>query len=427
MSRTVLLIAGTFPPQEDVGGLRPAMFAKYLPTFGWRPIVLTRTYPVGDVNHKPTLTGIAGLPPASDILAVEMASGTECLGHNGLSAKARRFFMPEYGQSWDLIERMVERFLAARGSVKIDAIYATSPSFGEITVGVALAARLRVPLLVDFRDIVEQDVHEGLRARLLYLRHLVRRYWATRRAFHAIAVSDEQQRILARRLAIPVTTIVNGYDEAMFLPLPAVRTEIFLINYVGRILGQWLRDPTPFFTALDRLHADPDVMHGDIQVRFYGCEDAILHPLLVGHRCQEWVTLKPRLDYAQVPILIGQSGINLVLTNRGRTGVLTTKFFEYLAVRRPILCVPDDGGALATAIATTRSGLASAEPVEIAGYIKRLYLDWKSAEGLVPVADSKGVEAFSRRNGACQLATLLDAAVQPAHRPCHASGDEAGQ
>lgn len=412
MSRTVLLIAGTFPPQEDVGGLRPAMFAKYLPTFGWRPIVLTRTYPVGDVNHKPTLTGIAGLPPASDILAVEMASGTECLGHNGLSAKARRFFMPEYGQSWDLIERMVERFLSSRDATVLDAIYATSPNFGQITVGMTLAHRLQVPIVVDFRDIVEQGVLVGLRERLYHIRHIVRRYWATRRAFHAIAVSEEQQRILARRLAIPVTTIVNGYDEAMFRPLPAVRTENFSINYVGRILGQWLQDPTPFFTALDLLHADPDVMHGDIQVRFYGCEDAILHPLLAGHRCQAWVKLMPRIDYAAVPALIGQSGINLVLTNRGRTGVLTTKFFEYLAVRRPILCVPDDGGALAAAIATTRSGLASAEPVEIAGYIKRLYLDWKSAEGLVPVADSKGVEAFSRRTGAQQLVSLLDDVVK---------------
>jgi hypothetical protein len=40
----VLIICGSLPPQSDVGGLRAAMMAKYLPEFGWEPYVLTRNY-----------------------------------------------------------------------------------------------------------------------------------------------------------------------------------------------------------------------------------------------------------------------------------------------------------------------------------------------------------------------------------------------
>src|SRR5439155_21248757 len=40
-SKRVLLIAFAFPPQADVGAIRPAGLAKYLPQFGWIPSVIT--------------------------------------------------------------------------------------------------------------------------------------------------------------------------------------------------------------------------------------------------------------------------------------------------------------------------------------------------------------------------------------------------
>ncbi len=423
MNLHVLMVCGTFPPQEQVGGLRPAMFAKYLPLFGWIPIILTRTYPFGDSNHRPTLTGIEGLPSDSNIVGVEMATGTECIGRNDLLAKIRRFFMPEYGQSWDLIDGMIEKFLESGHAAKIDVIYATTPDFGQITVGIALSARLGVPIIVDHRDIIEQDVHIGLRARLLYLRHIARRFWVTRNAFHAIAISSEQKNILTNRISNPVSVIVNGYDEQMFRASPGTKTDLFTINYVGRILGQWLRDPSVFFEALDLLKMDPEVGCNDIAVRFIGCEIEILKPILQGHICSDWIDFTPRIEYAAVPDVISQSCINLVLTNQGRTGVLTTKFFEYLAVRRPILCVPHDDGALANLIDKTKSGLASSDECEVARFIKQHYLQWKKSGGTAPLVDSIGVEQFSRSNGAKQLAALLDQAAKTKTRPLKETRD----
>jgi hypothetical protein len=42
MNRRILLLAYMFPPIIDAGGFRPLAFARYLPEFGWEPIVLTR-------------------------------------------------------------------------------------------------------------------------------------------------------------------------------------------------------------------------------------------------------------------------------------------------------------------------------------------------------------------------------------------------
>jgi hypothetical protein len=53
MSRKILLVTYHFPPSPAVGGIRPAKFAKYLPEFGWTPVVLTiREEKVKNPDHR---------------------------------------------------------------------------------------------------------------------------------------------------------------------------------------------------------------------------------------------------------------------------------------------------------------------------------------------------------------------------------------
>ena len=48
--KKVLIIAHEFPPLSIVGALRPFKFAKYLPVFGWEPIILSRK--VGNYTER---------------------------------------------------------------------------------------------------------------------------------------------------------------------------------------------------------------------------------------------------------------------------------------------------------------------------------------------------------------------------------------
>ena len=49
--KKALIISFHFPPSSSIGGWRPSGFAKYLPKFGWEPIVLTPRLP-GRLNGK---------------------------------------------------------------------------------------------------------------------------------------------------------------------------------------------------------------------------------------------------------------------------------------------------------------------------------------------------------------------------------------
>lgn len=407
-TKNVLLVCSTFPPQQDVGGLRPAVFSKYLPTFGWHPVILTRNYAIGDQLRKLTLNGLEGLPPIADIVCVEMSSRDDKGEFTGIRHKLYKLFCPEYSESWVLIQAMYDEFLRSKHSKNIDVIYATSPDIAAVTVGALLSKRLNVPFVADFRDIVEQDEHRSFRERLVYFRCIFRRFWITRYASHAIVVSDEHKKILNSRVLPAVSVIANGYDPEMFHAAEAVASPKFGILYIGRILSKHLRDPTVFFEGLDLLLNDCNVDVRDIEVHFFGSEKEILNPLISQYNCKSIVAVSDRVDYAEIPHLISKSCINLVLTNRGIKGVMTTKFFEYLAVRRPILCVPGDGGDLDEVIAKTKSGFTGSNSQDVCDYIKSIYVQWKSSERVLPAIDSVGIEKYSRKTMTQKLAALLD-------------------
>ena len=49
--KKVLMITYNFPPIVTVGAIRPVKFAKYLPKFGWTPVILTIKHP-GPLTYK---------------------------------------------------------------------------------------------------------------------------------------------------------------------------------------------------------------------------------------------------------------------------------------------------------------------------------------------------------------------------------------
>lgn len=56
MAEPILIIASAYPPENVIGALRPARFARYLPQFGFHPVVITSSeQPAGvnDVYHVP--------------------------------------------------------------------------------------------------------------------------------------------------------------------------------------------------------------------------------------------------------------------------------------------------------------------------------------------------------------------------------------
>jgi len=407
--KKVLMICSTFPPQSSVGGLRPAMFSKYLPQYGWTPIILTRVLPQNDPLWDPTMK-IDGLPSNTNRINVVYGTSDEksSVCNRSFKTLMKHFIFPDLAHPIGLVDKMLIKAKSEIYRNKIKAIWATTPPLGCLTIGSKIAKQLGVPWIADFRDIYDDDVAGDLRTILLHLRMKYRRLQLVKSASSVVTVSEHHAKELQKNLNRDVVVIQNGFDPYMF-PVQKLHTSRrFSIVYMGRIMSEWLQNPKFFFEALDILLMDGNIDKNELEVSFYGTESELLKNMLRPYKCKSVVNCKQRINYEEVPKVLRESCILLLLTNKNRFGILTTKVFEYFAAKRPILCVPGDGGELDSLIKKTKAGVSCDTKEAIVKEIKKWHKEWK--ETGTAICDSKEQEIlkYSRKKQTGQLAELLN-------------------
>lgn len=281
-----------------------------------------------------------------------------------------------------------------------DAVFCTTFSTFPLPSALTIARRLHLPLHVDIRDLDEQI--EGSQ----YLNH--RSWWTLPfRAWYRRVNRRRRNRVLREADCITtvspwhqdfirqfnpcVELIYNGFDATRFC-WKAVTSPTFKITYMGRLYSQSFQDPEPLFRAVRELHLP------DIEVLFWGNENVIRR---VGNDAR----VMPYVPQEQVPGILQESSILLVLTHAEAHGMMTTKFYEALGVEKPVLCIPSDNGCLHEVIRLTHAGIASNDISEIKQFILDKYAEWKQ-HGYThqPVIHR---EPFSRQYQARQMETLL--------------------
>lgn len=256
-----------------------------------------------------------------------------------------------------------------------------------------LARQTGLPAVMDCRDIVEEYTPEGflpaplprwLPLRKEAYRWLRRQFIKARtkalRAASAITTVSEWHRDQLQQLHPEqrVVCIPNGYDERLFVASPEVAPQLPLrIVYTGRLLSLEMRDPTLLLEALQESSLSRWVRRGAVEVHWY-CDNAsqqLLESLLGRYSdevraCQHFHSMVP---YAEVPKLLAQADILLLLGRReqpeGPHGMVTTKLFEAMAMRRPILMVESDESVVAQILRAHAGSLAATDVAQVVQFV----------------------------------------------------------
>ena len=413
----LLMVCPVFPPQITIGGLRAAMFSKYLVYFGWNPVILTRVFPKNDERYQIGLN-INGIPAGDRIIPVYWGAEDEhnTIRKRGILKKTRDFFKPDYTQPHGLINAMLN--VAEREIVNnsVDVIWATAPDQSCLTVASILSKKFDAPWIADYRDIPEQHKIDGFRNRLLLLRVKYRRKQTARTAAAVVTISKHHAAILGRDFNRKVEVIYNGFDPENFKPAESCRSDKFIISYMGRIINKSVSNPEIFFKSLDLMSQCGGVDLEDFSINFYGTEKFILKDILKKYQCKRIVNILDRLAYENVPAVLQKSTINLILTEKGRKGVLTTKLFEYIAVKRPILCVPEGSSELTEIITDTNAGIVCNSVEHTVQTLKEWYLEWKKSGTVKCHIDETKKNQYSRKLQAGQLSDLLFQVIRGQYR-----------
>ena len=278
-------------------------------------------------------------------------------------------------------------------------------------IAMKLKEETGIPWIADFRDPWTQiDFYDDLHlspwadCKQHKLEHQV-----LTKASKVVTVSWDCARELGRLGNRNVRVIPNGYDWDLEAQSQNITlSEKFTITHLGVITPS--RNAPTLWQALQELKAEIEGFDRDLSINLIGQVDQSVVRDMEKYGLTNNTQLIPHVPHDEVLRWQKSSQMLLLLVNNtpNAKGILTGKLFEYLASRRPILCIGPEDGDATHLIAETMTGITIGfeEKEKMKEAIKSLYQRYLKND--LPNNESTVLEQYSRKVLAEQFGRLLD-------------------
>jgi glycosyltransferase involved in cell wall biosynthesis len=435
------MIAYYFPPVGGIaaaGSQRTLKFAKYLPRYGWEPVILTvkETSYENYLTLDPTL--LSRVPSDTKIIRTSVirwltrilelknrrrrvVSGQHPSGPveatQRLQEKSR---LQSFKDSLtglceipdDEIGWLLPAIVAGHRAIKrhaIDVIYATGKPWTAHLIGLALKLLTGKPLVVDFRDPWMTNPFRGQMSRL---RDRIEGYMEKKVVEIADVVvtntSDLRAEFLTRfprESGEKFVAVLNGFDPEDCQParVPRVDPEKFTVTHTGFLYGK--RDPRLFIEAIAFLIETQKVDRKRFRVRLVGSVELSydLPELIRSRGIEDVVQMVDQVPYDQsLQYLINSDA--LLLLQPGTTTQIPSKLFEYIALGKPVIAISPPSGATSRIVLDNLLGTAADADniVDTSSAVEEVYRKWLS--GNQSCWNNGGRERFDVQNVTAVLA-----------------------
>ena len=428
MSKRVLIITYYWPPSAGSGVQRWLKFAKYLPEFGWEPVIFTPENPDFELKDESMLIEIKPplevlkfpiwepyglfrklkkekLSDTAKVLEKKKKSLTDKAGiwlrANALIPDPRRFWVkPSVAFLTDLIEKG-----------QFDAIITTGPPHSLHLIGLELKRKTGIIWLADFRDPWSKwefldtlpmldwvrRKHESLEKEVLLESDAV------------ITISPTFQKDFETLSGRKINIITNGFDTTdlpenweSFHP----SSKEIEILYTGVIDA--IRNPIPFLIALKEVFEKKAIK---VTLRFVGKVSENVKSFIESDSwLQNHIRLEGYVSHGQVFSFYKKAHLLLlILTDtKNAQGNIPGKLFEYIATGRPIIALGDPKGDSAKILDNSGSGRVFPHTD-----LKGIEAFLQNFEPNIDFRKSGSIGKYSRKNLTQQLSQLLDEKTNP--------------
>jgi len=204
-----------------------------------------------------------------------------------------------------------------------------------------------------------------------------------------------------------IDVVTNGYDESDE-QIAAIQLDTkFSISHIGTLNAA--RNPRTVWTVLGELCQENSNFKSDLQIQLVGKVDfSVLEAIREVGLEQHLVKIDYLTHSEAIKKQQSSQVLLLLINNSGNAkGILTGKFYEYLAAKRPILGVGPTDGDAAEVLQDTGGGVMVDFDDDIATkkYLLGFYSQYKSNSLSV---QSGSVARYSRRSLTGQLASILN-------------------
>jgi hypothetical protein len=381
--KKVLIVSYYFPPSGGPGVQRVLKFVKFLPEFGWQPVVLTvqdGDYPARDesllaeiphhaIVHRTkifepyrlyrALTGKPANAPV-DVENIPQGSKKKSLAETLAGFVRSTFFIPDARIGW--YPYAVQEGLRIIKKHDIKAIYSSSPPYTTAIIARRLQRETHLPWVAGFRDPWTGFLSTPNRWFLPRAvdKHLERSVFNDANAIEA-AWSGILKDITAKVPELDREKLLhlpNGFDSDDYPTLNLRPNARFTITYTGSMYGK--RNPRTFLQAVEGLVKKGKVDLKKIQLRFIGRFGAEIHDMVMASPVREAIEMEPYLPHSEsVKSLLRSDALLLIVDEaNGSEEIVPGKVFEYLGAQRPIIALAPEG-AIASLMRETHSGFVA--------------------------------------------------------------------
>jgi glycosyltransferase involved in cell wall biosynthesis len=429
--KKILIITYYWPPAGGPGVQRWLKFAKYLPEFGWKPIIFTPENPSYPLLDESLLKDV---PENIEVIKTKIwepyqlaeklnksnkkfKAGQFDVGKNQswkskLSIWVRgNFFIPDARVFWvKPSTQFLEQYLKEN---KIDVVVTSGPPHSLHLIGLNLKKKLpNLKWIADFRDPwTEISYYKHLKlTKSSDKKHRQLESEVFKNADITLATSYTDAENFRKNGANAVC-ITNGFDETdasetLNSSNSQTPEQKFTLSYIG-VLEQ-LRNPENLWKALDDLVKTNSDFAENFTLKFAGrIDDKILssiensvlknHVLNLGYISHE----KAILEMAKSSVLLITN-----FPNESSKGIIPGKIFEYLATGKQIISFGPNEADVSKILTETKAGkhFSYDDSETIKNFILEKFELWKK-ENLVE--NTQNIEQFSRKNLTKKLSEIL--------------------
>jgi glycosyltransferase involved in cell wall biosynthesis len=430
--RKVLIILYYWPPAGGSAVQRWLKFSKYLPDFGWEPVAYVpenagyhETDPdlVREIPKNMTVISQPITEPVTyytrfvggrkgNKLGASMSMKSELKGLSKFKHQIAwwirsNFFIPDAHFLW--IRPSVKYLKGYLKENPVDLIVTTGPPQSLHLIGHALQKSLRIPWVADFRDPwTSIDFYDSLSlTSWADKKHHRLESKVLRSASHVIAVGWNMQEEFTRLGARSISVITNGFDETDFSTEPVQPDQKFSLVHLGTISST--RNSVALWKAIAAKAAEDADFARDLEIRLIGALNYTVTESIATHGLSGYIKRTEFLPHSEGIDLLKRARVLLLLINNSKNsrGIITGKFFEYLAAGRPVLLIGPTDGDAARILAETDGGSAAGFDDE--GLIRQ-HLDHFYNLYRLGKLETKAVKAnqYTRKHLTGILAAVLD-------------------
>lgn len=421
MTKKVLIITYYWPPAGGPGVQRVLKFAKYLPEFGWEPIILTikngdfhaidesllkdispgvKVYKAGGFSVLDLYKKIKG--KKKSINSFELTRKDGGLGFKLIKWIRANFFIPDARKGWN--RAAVKLGLRIIKEEKPNLIFTSSPPHSLQLIGYKLKKKTGIKWVADFRDPWTDAFWDKELPRLEVFQNynlkLEKKILSS--ADELITVGNGCASLLDKEKTNSFHLIFNGYDESDFSQKKTVASNKYRITYVGSISNS--QNPENFFKAAELLSNKYKQL---LEINFYGKFDDEVKRTSYTHG--GLTKFHKYIPHSEAINKIINSELLLLLIPRKSEGIITGKLFEYLATNNFILALAPADNDIKSILKKCNAGHTfNYEDNLLEALIEQIEL-WKEHGGHDPNTDE--ILKYSRKHITRELATIFNTTV----------------